>query len=121
MTFDISIMWCTGQVCVQHQVSLVLELAGATECHRVRALSCLRQQSVLPVFGIASSNAISLECFQRQRMACHPVQAFEVEVRQQLKMPQAAVDAQVAAAQADWDAAQSSDTFDHKLVSLYTN
>lgn len=31
MTFDISIMWCTGQVCVQHQVSLILELAVATE------------------------------------------------------------------------------------------
>lgn len=44
------------------------------------------------------------------------MQAFEAEIRQQLKRPQGLVDAQVAAAQADWDFAQSSDTFDHKLV-----
>ena len=49
------------------------------------------------------------------------MQAFEAEVRQQLKRQQAAVDAQIAAAQADWDVAHGSDTFDHKLVSLGIN
>lgn len=49
------------------------------------------------------------------------MQAVEAEVRQQLTRPQAEVDAQVAAAQAEWDLAQSRDTFDHKLVSLSTN
>ena len=44
------------------------------------------------------------------------MQAFEAEVRQQLKRPQGLIDAQVAAAQADWDFAHSSDTFHHKLV-----
>ena len=44
------------------------------------------------------------------------MQAFEAEVRQQLKRPQGLIDAQVAAAQAECDFAQSSDTFDHKLV-----
>ena len=47
------------------------------------------------------------------------MQAFETEVRQQLKRPQADVDAQIAAAQTDWDFAQSSDTFDHKLVTVF--
>ncbi len=49
------------------------------------------------------------------------MQDFEAEVRQQLKRPQAAVHAQVAAAQVDWDMAHGSDTFDHKLVSFGTN
>lgn len=45
------------------------------------------------------------------------MQAFEAEVRQQLKRQQSLVDAQAVAAQAEWDWAHSSDTFDHKLVS----
>lgn len=44
------------------------------------------------------------------------MQAFEAEVRQQLKRPQTLVEAQAVAAQAEWDWAHSSDTFDHKLV-----
>lgn len=47
------------------------------------------------------------------------MQAFEAEVRQQLKRPQGLVEAQAAAAQAEWDWAQSNDTFDHKLVTVF--
>lgn len=46
------------------------------------------------------------------------MQAFEAEVRQQLKRPQSLIEAQAVAAQAEWDWAQSSDTFDHKLVTV---
>ena len=51
---------------------------------------------------------------------CCLLQAFEAETRQWLQMPQAVVDAQITAAQADWDLAQSSDIFDHKLVIVWT-
>lgn len=43
-------------------------------------------------------------------------QAFEAETREWLKRPQEAVEAQIAAASADWELAQSSTMFDHKLV-----
>ena len=46
------------------------------------------------------------------------MQAFEAETRARLTRPEAAVDADIAAAQADWDLAHSTDTFDHKLVTL---
>ncbi|KAL0028975.1 hypothetical protein WJX77_009213 [Trebouxia sp. C0004] len=67
------------------------------------------------VEGAQHAKADGLDCLSIF-LAPASLQAFEAETREWLQRPQEALDAQIAAANADWDTAQSSTLFDHKLV-----
>ena len=45
-------------------------------------------------------------------------QDYEAETREQLRQPTHIIEAQIAAAQADWQFAQTGAVFDHKLVCI---
>ncbi|KAA6419035.1 MAG: guanylate kinase, partial [Trebouxia sp. A1-2] len=67
------------------------------------------------VEGVQKAKADGLDCLSIFLAPASP-QAFEAETREWLQRPQEALDAQIAAVNADWDTAQSSTLFDNKLV-----